>query len=79
MPLFGDTKAFRLFGPTCDSADEFPAKLTLPVDVEVGDHIEFGSIGAYSLSGRTQFNGFFSEDIVSFTDKNAEPPIVTNP
>jgi ornithine decarboxylase len=74
LPLAGATKAFRIFGPTCDSTDELPARLQLPVDIQVGDHIEFGSIGAYSLSGRTNFNGFYSDTVVSITDVSALPP-----
>lgn len=73
-PLTGKTKLFRLFGPTCDSQDELPARVELPVDIEVGDHIEFGSIGAYSLSGRTDFNGFYSNDVVSIAGTAARPP-----
>ncbi len=72
--LSGDTKAFRIFGPTCDSTDQLPAPVHLPVDIDVGDHIEFGSIGAYSLSGRTNFNGFYSDDVVSITHEDARPP-----
>ena len=72
--LEGKVKAFRVFGPTCDSSDELPARVELPEDIDVGDHIEFGSIGAYSLSGLTNFNGFYSDDVVSFTDKDAAPP-----
>jgi len=73
-PLTGAMKSFRVFGPTCDSTDELPARVDLPADIEVGDHIEFGSIGAYSLSGRTDFNGFYSEHVVSITDEGALPP-----
>ncbi len=74
MLITGETKSFRIFGPTCDSTDELPARVELPIDIDVGDHIEFGSIGAYSLSGRTNFNGFFSDDIVSIRDETAQPP-----
>ncbi len=72
--LDGETKAFRLLGPTCDSTDELPVRVELPIDIAVGDHIEFGSIGAYSLSGRTNFNGFYSDDVVALIDANARPP-----
>ena len=71
----GDMRPFRIFGPTCDSTDELPAKVDLPADIDVGDHIEFGSIGAYSLSGRTDFNGFYSDNIVSISDENSLPPL----
>ena len=73
-PLEGETKAFRIFGPTCDSSDELPARVELPKNTDVGDHIEFGSIGAYSLSGRTNFNGFYSDEVVSISDEEAVPP-----
>jgi len=72
--LVGDTKPFRIFGPTCDSTDELPAAVELPVDIDVGDHIEFGSIGAYSLSGRTDFNGFYSDHVVSIVGQDVRPP-----
>lgn len=71
----GDMRSFRVFGPTCDSTDELPARVDLPADIDVGDHIEFGSIGAYSLSGRTKFNGFYSDNVVSISDENSLPPL----
>ena len=74
VAMTGETKHFRLFGPTCDSSDEMPARVELPADIDVGDHIEFGSIGAYSLSGRTDFNGFYSDDVVLITGATARPP-----
>ena len=73
--LAGETMAFRLFGPSCDSSDEMPAAVELPADIGVGDYIEFGSMGAYSLSGRTQFNGFFSDDVVTITARDSLPPV----
>jgi ornithine decarboxylase len=68
----GELASFRLFGPTCDSFDELPGDVELPLDIRPGDHIEFGCIGAYSLSGRTSFNGFYSDRIVTIT--NSVPP-----
>ena len=73
-PLEGNRHSFRLFGPTCDSTDEMPGNVELPADIDVGDYIEFGSMGAYSLSGRTDFNGFYSEDVVSIEGGNSTPP-----
>lgn len=72
--ISGETKAFRLLGPTCDSTDELPGRVELPTDIDVGDHIEFGCIGAYSLSGRTDFNGFYSDKVVTIGDEGARPP-----
>lgn len=74
LPLVGETRSFRLFGPTCDSSDELPGRVELPVAIDVGDHIEFGAIGAYSLSGRTNFNGFYSDNVISIGDEGARPP-----
>lgn len=63
--IAGTTDRFRLFGPTCDSSDELPGDVDLPADVRPGDYLEFGCIGAYSLSGRTSFNGFRSDQVVT--------------
>jgi ornithine decarboxylase len=67
QPHAGALASFRLFGPTCDSSDAMPGAVDLPADVRAGDHLEFGRIGAYSLTGRTNFNGHYSEDIVTIT------------
>ena len=73
-PLGGSLRSFRLFGPTCDSSDELPGTVELPADIRVGDFIEFGSIGAYSLSGKTDFNGFHSDDVVTISSTSCMPP-----
>tara|TARA_B110000116_G_scaffold272150_1_gene295441 strand:+ start:3713 stop:4906 length:1194 start_codon:yes stop_codon:yes gene_type:complete len=74
QPHAGETKPFSVYGPTCDSADVMPTALVLPIDISVGDHIEFGTTGAYSLSGRTDFNGFYSDDVVTLSDTESYPP-----
>jgi ornithine decarboxylase len=71
-PHSGPTSEFRLFGPTCDSSDAMPGAVTLPSDIRAGDHLEFGAIGAYSLTGRTDFNGHYSNDIVTIS--GGKPP-----
>jgi ornithine decarboxylase len=63
--LSGNEHAFRVFGPTCDSSDCLPEPLILPADIDVGDYIEFLSVGAYSLSGRTDFNGYRDYTLVT--------------
>ncbi len=70
----GERSAFRLYGPTCDSTDMLPGKVELPTDIAPGDYIEFGSVGSYSLSGRTDFNGFFSDTVVEIDSAGALPP-----
>lgn len=74
MPHDGDTMPFIVNGPTCDSTDILPGKVELPHDIRPGDHLEFGNIGAYSLSGRTDFNGYYSDHIVTITSENEFPP-----
>lgn len=70
----GEEREFSLFGPTCDSTDCFPGRVCLPADTRPGDHLEFGQIGAYSLAGRTRFNGHYSDRIVTITGDGARPP-----
>lgn len=67
----GEFSSFRLFGPTCDGSDVLPEPFQLPADIAPGDYIEFGGIGAYSLAGRTRFNGFFSDRVVSITGEDS--------
>ena len=64
-PLDGVTQAFTVFGPTCDSSDRLPGLLELPAGIDVGDYVRFAAVGAYSLSGRTDFNGFGDHTIVT--------------
>jgi ornithine decarboxylase len=54
-------KAFRVYGPTCDTLDVLPRPLSLPEEIAPGDFIVFESIGAYSVAVRTNFNGFFPD------------------
>ena len=72
--LEGKTRPFQLLGPTCDSDDKLRGLIELPETIAVGDYIEFGSIGAYSLSGRCDFNGFYSDAVVNITDEAERPP-----
>jgi len=51
-------RAFEFFGPTCDSADRMPGPFLLPSDIQVGDWIEIGQVGAYGRVLSTGFNGF---------------------
>jgi len=62
------------YGPSCDSLDVLPGDVELPLDVQPGDYWECGNIGAYSLSGRTRFNGHYSDRIVEITSPSELPP-----
>jgi ornithine decarboxylase len=72
--LEGEMRSFELLGPTCDSDDKMRGLVELPADIDVGDYIEFGAIGAYSLSGRSDFNGFFSDTVVNIDSEESRPP-----
>ncbi|MEP9368282.1 ornithine decarboxylase [Xanthobacter sp. VNH20] len=55
---------FRIYGATCDSVDVLSRPFYLPESIDTGDWIEIGHIGAYSLSLRTHFNGFYPDTFV---------------
>jgi len=61
--------SFSLYGPTCDSADFMKGPFVLPNNIKEGDYIEIGQLGAYALTFRTQFNGFYSDKIFEAHDK----------
>jgi len=61
--------AFSFFGPTCDGLDYMKGPFLLPNNIKEGDYIELGQLGAYSLTFRTNFNGFYSNDIHELSDK----------
>ena len=55
---------FKVCGATCDSVDILSRPFWLPETIDTGDWIEIGHIGAYSLSLRTRFNGFYPDTFV---------------
>ena len=61
--------AFSFFGPTCDSLDYMKGPFLLPNNIKEGDYIELGQLGAYGLTFRTKFNGFYSDQIFELSDK----------
>ncbi len=61
--------AFSFFGPTCDGLDYMKGPFLLPNNIKEGDYIELGQLGAYSLTFRTNFNGFYSNEIHELCDK----------
>lgn len=72
--LAGETASFEVFGPTCDSLDRLPAPQPLPAGIRASDWIEFGTTGAYSVSNRTHFNGFYPDTFVAIDGDGATPP-----
>ncbi len=65
--------AFDFYGPTCDSMDYMKGPFLLPNNIKENDYIELGQLGAYGLTFRTQFNGFYSDQIYEVEDS----PIMT--
>jgi len=61
--------AFNFYGPTCDSMDYMRGPFILPNNIKEGDYIEMGQLGAYGITFRTKFNGFFSDKIFEVQDK----------
>ena len=60
--------SYSLYGPTCDSIDYMKGPFVLPNNLKEGDYIEIGQLGAYSLTFRTKFNGFYSDQIFEVQD-----------
>jgi len=60
---------FSFYGPTCDDLDHMAGPFELPADVQAGDYIEVGMLGAYGCAMRTGFNGFGVEDRVIVDDE----------
>ena len=65
--------AFDFYGPTCDSLDYMKGPFILPNNIKENDYIELGQLGAYGLTFRTGFNGFYSNEIYEVDDN----PIMT--
>ena len=61
--------SFSFFGPTCDSLDYMKGPFLLPNNIKEGDYIELGQLGAYGLTFRTKFNGFYSNEIFEVADR----------
>ena len=60
--------AFNFYGPTCDSMDYMKGPFLLPNNIKENDYIELGQLGAYGLTFRTEFNGFYSNEIYEVED-----------
>ena len=65
--------SFDFYGPTCDSLDYMKGPFILPNNIKENEYIELGQLGAYGLTFRTQFNGFYSDNVFEVEDN----PIMT--
>jgi ornithine decarboxylase len=61
--------AFSFYGPTCDDIDHMAGPFMLPADIDAGDYIEIGMLGAYGCAMRTGFNGFTAGETVVMTNE----------
>ena len=60
---------FSFYGPTCDDADFMKGPFMLPEDIQAGDYIEIGMLGAYGAAMKTGFNGFGEAIAVTVEDE----------
>ena len=72
--------AYSFYGPTCDDMDFMRGPFMLPADVQAGDYLEIGMLGAYGCAMRTGFNGFGAGETVIATDEPMDSAyVVTEP
>jgi ornithine decarboxylase len=60
---------FAFYGPTCDDADYMKGPFMLPADIQSGDYIEIGMLGAYGAAMKTGFNGFGNAQQITVSDE----------
>lgn len=60
---------FAFYGPTCDDADFMEGPFRLPEDIQAGDFIEIGMLGAYGAAMKTGFNGFGNAEQIIVDDE----------
>ncbi len=65
----GTMEGFAFYGPTCDDADYMEGPFLLPADVQPGDYIEVGMLGAYGAAMKTAFNGFGQAHALETSDE----------
>lgn len=61
--------AFSFYGPTCDDADYMEGPFMLPADIQPGDYVEVGMLGAYGAAMKTAFNGFGQARVFEVADE----------
>ncbi|MEM1053003.1 MAG: type III PLP-dependent enzyme [Pseudomonadota bacterium] len=67
--LIEPLEGFAFYGPTCDDADYMAGPFALPADIQAGDYIEIGMLGAYGAAMKTGFNGFGDAEVVTVADE----------
>jgi ornithine decarboxylase len=69
---------FSFYGPTCDDMDHMAGPFLLPADIQPGDYIEIGMLGAYGCAMRTGFNGFTAGETAVMSDEPMASAYVTS-
>lgn len=67
--LIEEDEDFAFYGPTCDDADYMKGPFKLPADIQAGDYIEIGMLGAYGAAMKTGFNGYGNAQVVTVQDE----------
>lgn len=67
--LIKEDEDFAFYGPTCDDADYMKGPFRLPADIQAGDYIEIGMLGAYGAAMKTGFNGYGNAVVVTVADE----------
>lgn len=67
--LIEEEADFAFYGPTCDDADYMKGPFALPADIQAGDYIEIGMLGAYGAAMKTGFNGYGNAMVVTVADE----------
>ena len=68
-PSRAKPRGFSFYGPTCDDLAHMAGPFELPADVEAGDYVEIGMLGAYGCAMRTRFNGFGVDSVEIVDDE----------
>ena len=61
---------------TCDGLDIIAKSLPVPRDVQVGDWMCIGGMGAYTYGCRSNFNGMKTTEKIFVWPTNLESPVV---
>jgi ornithine decarboxylase len=69
---------FSFYGPTCDDMDRMAGPFLLPADIQPGDYVEIGMLGAYGCAMRTGFNGFTAGETAVMCDEPMASAYVTH-
>jgi diaminopimelate decarboxylase len=64
-----------LFGMTCDGMDVIAKSIGVPGDLQVGDWLCLGGMGAYTYGSRSNFNGMKSTERVIRWSSQVELPV----